>query len=178
MSHKIALADLAKVPQLETIASTCDHIDSKSYQGEGLMSDFLSGFLSYQPAWLKGLYHVRGVFVRLLGMKQEKTPDMGEKDQVIPMQAGEKAAIFTVNDAKHEDYWLVSATEKHLTAYLCVTATDIETSPRTFNVITLVKYHHWTGIIYFTVIKPFHHIVVDQMAKAGVKYASEKIKRV
>lgn len=174
MFNKISSADLAKVPNLKTIASASDHIDSKSYQGVGQMSDFLSGFLSYSPAWLQTLYYIRGVFVRFLGMKQEQPPDMGAKDQVVPMETGEKAAIFTVEDAKAEDYWLVSATEKHLTAYLCVTASDIELSPRTFTVITLVKYNHWTGIIYFNVIKLFHHIVVDQMAKAGIHHAKAK----
>jgi hypothetical protein len=39
-----------------------------------------------------------------------------------------------------------------------------------FLVVTIVHYRHWTGPVYFNVIRPFHHIVVWQMMKAGARY--------
>ena len=46
-----------------------------------------------------------------------------------------------------------------------------------FNVclwLTVVHYKHWTGPVYFNVIRPFHHLVVRQMARAGTKANQEK----
>ncbi len=39
-----------------------------------------------------------------------------------------------------------------------------------FYVITTVFYKHWTGPVYFNYIRPFHHLVVSQMAKYGLKH--------
>lgn len=160
----------AIVPNLYQLAQSCDHIDVKTYTGHGRMDQFLSGFLSYMPAWVKGLYGVRAVFVRLLGMRQQSIASAAFQlaPTQIPMQAGANANVFIVQAAAPESYWLASATDKHLTAYLCVIATPEKENSRQFHVITLVQYHHWTGPVYFNTIRPFHHVVVDQMARAGL----------
>jgi len=38
-----------------------------------------------------------------------------------------------------------------------------------FHIGTAVHYHNWAGPVYFNVIRPFHHIVVSQMMKAGIR---------
>ena len=62
---------------------------------------------------------------------------------------------------------MASATDTHLTAYLGVVAEPIPPDNR-FHVITIVHYQRWTGPVYFNVIRPFHHLVVSKMVKAGV----------
>ncbi|UCD31297.1 MAG: DUF2867 domain-containing protein [Desulfobacterales bacterium] len=37
-----------------------------------------------------------------------------------------------------------------------------------FYVMTTVFYKHWTGQVYFNLIRPFHHLVVARMAKSGL----------
>ena len=37
-----------------------------------------------------------------------------------------------------------------------------------YYVVTAVNYKHWTGPVYFNLIRPFHHLVVSRMAKHGV----------
>jgi hypothetical protein len=32
----------------------------------------------------------------------------------------------------------------------------------------VVHYKHWTGPVYFNLIRPFHHLVVSRMARAGL----------
>ncbi|WP_218919788.1 DUF2867 domain-containing protein [Streptosporangium roseum] len=59
---------------------------------------------------------------------------------------------------------MAGATESHLTACLAVVA-----EPGRFHVVTVVKYHRWTGPVYFNAIRPFHHLVVLGMARAGVR---------
>lgn len=34
--------------------------------------------------------------------------------------------------------------------------------------ITTVYYKHWTGPVYFNLIRPFHHLVVSRMAQYDV----------
>jgi hypothetical protein len=40
-----------------------------------------------------------------------------------------------------------------------------------FHVVTIVHYRRWTGPVYFNVIRPFHHLVVYQMAKSAASYS-------
>lgn len=162
------------VPNLLQLAEESDHLDVKTYTSEGRLDAFLVGFLNYMPGWIKALYGVRWVFVRLLGMRQEGLP--AESLQItrekLPMTVGEYANVFQVAAAEPEGYWMGFATDKHLTAYICVIAEPTQSAARLFHVITLVQYHHWTGPVYFNVIRPFHHVVVHQMAQAGLAAAA------
>jgi hypothetical protein len=38
---------------------------------------------------------------------------------------------------------------------------------RRFHVVTIVHYNNLAGPVYFNVIRPFHHLVVKQMARRG-----------
>lgn len=173
-----ALPDAAAaIPDLPAIAARCQHIDTKTYRGAGRMDAFIAGFLSYSPAWIKALYGIRWGFVRLLGMRQDGMP--GDSSVIVPedvpMQAGAAATFFTVEQAAPERYWLASATDKHLTAYICITAEGDAASARLFHVTTLVVYKNWAGPVYFNVIRPFHHLVVAQMAQAGLRAAADPL---
>jgi hypothetical protein len=50
-----------------------------------------------------------------------------------------------------------------LTGYLAVVAEPLAHGRTRFHNITVVKYHRWTGPLYFKVIRPFHHLVVRSM---------------
>lgn len=148
-----------------------DHYDEKAIEGEQSLREFLAGFLSYYPAWIKGLYGIRAGFVRLLGMKQEMpeggTPKLKPSD--IHFEGGKPGTIFVV-DAGHEDsHWIASASDKHLTAHIMVAVEPLGGARKRFHVGTVVHYHNWAGPVYFNVIRPFHHVVVSQMMKAGVR---------
>ncbi|MEV0283832.1 DUF2867 domain-containing protein [Kribbella sp. NPDC050820] len=38
-----------------------------------------------------------------------------------------------------------------------------------FKVVTLVKYLRTAGRFYYSLIRPFHHVVVQRMARAGAR---------
>ncbi len=159
--------------QVEAIRQSCygaDHIDVKVFEGDVELRQFLANMFSFTPWWLKFLYGVRWLFVRLLGMKQEGIP--GGRQAVQPadinMKAGESATFFTVKAAEEDHYYLVGITESHLTAHLAVVCEPVAVNHNRFYVITIVHYHRWTGPVYFNVIRPFHHLVVQQMGQAGV----------
>lgn len=160
--------DFTAVPTLPQLMETANHIDIKTIDGEVSLRQFIAGMLTYSPAWLKFLYGVRWFFVRLLGMKQEGIPQEPKiRPETISFVAGKPAQFFTVQMAKEEAYWFASAAESHLTAHLGVVVEPGQ--PNRFHVLTIVHYNRWTGPVYFNVIRPFHHIVVRQMMKAGVK---------
>ncbi len=154
--------------ELEPVFQKADHIDIKSVSGEVSMRQFISGMFSYQPEWVTLLYRVRAVFVRFLGMRQARIPRMPDlKAEDIPMQVGQRVGFFKVRLAQENRYWVAEADDKHLKASLVVLAQPLHQ----FKVITVVHYHQWSGPVYFNVIRPFHHLVVRQMMKAGVQGA-------
>lgn len=164
-------AIIQSTPDLMDYAQNANHIDVKVFEGEVSLREFIAGMFSYYPSWIKFLYRVRWGFVRLLGMKQEGIPQGGRmKPDDVSFIAGEKATFFTIHAAKENEYWLAGATESHLSAYLGVIARPTQDNHNQFHVITIVKYHRWTGPVYFNVIRPFHHVVVGQMAQAGAHY--------
>ena len=104
-----------------------------------------------------------------------------EKPEVLPFikpedlafQSGENASFFIVRTAKENIYW-VSETpkDKHLKAYFGVVAEKLSDRLTKFHVFTSVIYLHWTGPVYFNLIRPFHHLVVSSMMRAGIKLRS------
>lgn len=164
---------ITSVEALRMVLQGADHIDVKAIEGDVSLRQFVAGMLNYSPAWIKALYGIRWGFVRLLGMKQEGVPDsMGMRPEDVPMTAGQKASFFTVDAASDSHYYLVSASESHLTAWLGVVMEPLNGQRNRFHVITIVHYNSAAGPVYFNVIRPFHHLVVAQMMKAGLKPAT------
>ncbi len=156
------------VPTLSQLMETANHIDIKTISGDVSLREFIAGMLTYSPMWLKFLYGVRWFFVRLLGMKQEGVPQGPKmRPEHVSFVAGKPALFFTVQMAKEDAYWFAAAAESHLTAHLGVIIEPGQ--PNRFHVLTIVHYNRWTGPVYFNVIRPFHHLVVRQMMKAGVR---------
>jgi hypothetical protein len=165
---------IQSIPELQPYLLHANHIDVKTVKGEGTMREFLAGMFSYSPGWMNFLYHIRGWFVRLLGMKQESVPEFPElRPEDVCMTPGEKMAFFTVEVAS-EQFWLAGIVDTHLTANLGVVKEEIKNGCFRFHVITIVHYLKWTGIVYFNVIRPFHHLVVAQMANSATNYAKAK----
>ncbi len=166
------------IPSLEPIQAylkSCDHYDHKTIEGEVSLREFLAGMLSYYPSWIKTLYAIRWVFVRLLGMKQEGIPEaLGLQPDDILFEPGGDATIFTVECAQEGQFWMAGASEQHLSAYLVVAVEPLSNSASRFHVGTIVHYNNWAGPIYFNVIRPFHHVVVRAMMQAGAAYRSSQ----
>ena len=128
--------------------------------------------LSYYPWWIVFLYRVREILVNILGLvKHEKPEDLPNiMPEDLAFDPGEKASFFIVRTAKENIYWVAETPEdKHLQAYFGVVAEDLSDRLTRFHVFTSVKYNHWTGPVYFNLIRPFHHLVVASMMRNGVR---------
>lgn len=156
-------------PQLAAICQDADHIDLKTVSAPVALPAFLAGLFSFYPGWVKLLYRVRWVFVRLLGMRQTGVPQARSlQAQDVPMRAGARMSFFMVEAAEEQRLWVGRASEAHLTARLAVLANPVgSTGVNRFTVVTIVHYHNWAGPVYFQIIRPFHHLVVNAMIRSG-----------
>ena len=170
----------AEYAVLKELRAGADHCDIKSVDVDrtpdaACLREFIAGFLTYHPAWMKGLYFVRAGFVRLLGMRQEGVPDAPRlRADSVPFAPGAPAAFFQVVRAEEGRHWFAAASESHLTAHVGVLLEPRGATSR-LHVVTLVHYKRWTGPVYFNVIRPFHHVVVGSMLRAGASQAQRSM---
>ncbi len=157
---------------MEIYFQNVDHIDVKTIEGAASLRSFVSGMLSYYPWWLLLLYRVRELVVEILGLEKHEQPEMlpSITPEDLAFEPGENASFFIVRNAKDKVYWVAETPDdKHLKAYFGVVAEKSSQSLTRFHVFTSVKYLHWTGPVYFNLIRPFHHLVVSRMMRAGIR---------
>ncbi len=158
-----AVRDLAP---LAALMDGADHVDVKTFPSERSLRGFLLGLAAYDPAWLRLLYALRGVLAALFGLRHEPGPPIPTDERHVPMRPGERLGPFAVVEAREDSHWIALAEDRHLAAYLAVTADG--TGPRpVFHVATVVRHKHWTGPLYFGLIRPAHHLVVRAMGRAA-----------
>ncbi|MGD8343745.1 MAG: DUF2867 domain-containing protein [Desulfobacterales bacterium] len=148
-----------------------DYVDIKAVEGPTPLRQFIAAMLSYYPWWIVGLYRFRTVLVKILGLVEHEAPEVlpNLRAEDVSFVPGDAVTFFTVRLAKEEHYWVGETPEdKHLKAYFGVVLEHLAENRRRFHVATIVHYKHWTGPVYFNLIRPFHHLVVRQMMRAGL----------
>lgn len=83
------------------------------------------------------------------------------------MTPGDMLRFFRVEAAKEGVYWVGSADDRHLAARFIVLVEPLEQGLNRFHVATTVHHRHWTGPVYFNLIRPFHHLLVGRMVRQG-----------
>jgi hypothetical protein len=162
---------LQTLPDLTSFFDGADYVDIKVIEGEKTLREFIAGLLSYYPWWIVWLYRIREVMVALLGLvkheKPESLPSLTARD--VSLTPGDTVTFFIVRKAVEAQYWVSETPEdKHLAAYFGVVVEKLSRQRSRFHVFTAVRYLHWTGPVYFNLIRPFHHLVVRRMMKHGV----------
>lgn len=151
-----------------------DVTDIKVFEGRTTLRWFLASMLSYYPWWIVGLFRLRKLLVGILGLVNHQAPDARPDLQPADLSftPGENVTFFIVRCAEEELYWISETPEdKHLSAYFGVVKEPVNDSVNRFYVITTVYYKHWTGPVYFNLIRPFHHLVVSRMARHGLNHS-------
>lgn len=161
---------IKKIPEFSPLFNGADHIDIKEIEGHIPLRNFIINMLAFKPWWVKSLFAVRWFFVKALGISQNSSFDKPPvRPEELSMTPGEKALFFTVTMARENIYWVAEATETHLSAYMGVFTEALPTKNK-FYVFTIVKYHKWTGPVYFNTIRPFHHLVLRQMMEEAINH--------
>jgi uncharacterized protein DUF2867 len=157
-------------PELNSLLAGADHVDVKITEADLTLREFVSSALGWQPGWMKMLFGARVVFAHLLRLRNPRVPAGPPlRPEEIPFSPGGKVRFFTVVGAAEDRYIVLEAADSHLTGYLAVVAEPLAHGCTRFHNITIVKYHRWTGPLYFNVIRPFHHLVVRSMVNAGAR---------
>jgi hypothetical protein len=154
--------------ELATYCDRADVTDVKQFEGETTLRRFIAGMLSYYPWWLVFLYRIREILVSILGLVKHEAPESLPvlKDGDVSFTPGDPVSFFTVRVGEEGRYWVAETPDdKHLKAYFGVVREPLEDAVSRFTVITTVYYKHWTGPVYFNLIRPFHHLVVARMAR-------------
>ena len=162
-----------KLSELGKYFEKADFTDVKVFEGEATLRKFIASMLSYYPWWIVQLYRIRKLLVGLLGLvkheEPEELPNLQPND--VSFTPGEKVTFFIVRCAKEDRFWISETPDdKHLRAYFGVVKEPVNNSINRFYVITTVFYKHWTGPVYFNLIRPFHHLVVSRMARYGLTH--------
>lgn len=163
---------ITEIKELKPLLDTADHTDVKVAEGKADMREFIAGLLNYHPWWIDFLFRIRAVLVRILGLVKHSIPGKvaALRPEDIPLTPGETAAFFIVRFAAENAYWVAETPpDKHLGAYIGVVVEPVKENIKRFHVITIVHYKHWTGPVYFNLIRPFHHLVIRRMMKAALK---------
>jgi hypothetical protein len=159
-----------QIPEIAPVLANADHLAIKTTISDKSMREFIAGMFGYQPGWVTLLYGVRMAFVRFLGMQQKGIPRaLRLEPETVPMTPGQRASFFRVRTAEDERYWFAEIDDTHLKAALGVVVEPLAGNQRRFHVVTVVHYHNWAGPVYFNVIRPFHHLVVGGMVRAGTQ---------
>ena len=160
-----------QVSEMAPLFEGSDYVDIKTVEGRTPLRKFIASMLSFYPWWVVLLYRIRALLVRMLGLVEHEAPEVLPNLQAedVSFVPGDAVTFFTVRLAKEEHYWIGETPEdKHLRAYFAVVVEPLAENRRRFHVATIVHYKHWTGPVYFNLIRPFHHLVVSQMMRAGL----------
>lgn len=149
---------------LSPLLAGADHVDVKTVSGPGTLREFVARMMAYDPWWLRTLFAIRTLLAVLLGLRGGVPRVPRWRPEEVPMTPGSPASFFTVRLAEPERVWAADVDDSHLRAALAV----VHEADR-FHVVTIVHYKRWTGPLYFNLIRPFHHLVVWRMARAGLR---------
>jgi hypothetical protein len=157
------------LPELDDLLPASDVIDVKTASGPVTLREFIAGTLGHQPAWMRSLYAVRVVLARLLRLRMAGMPPADRiQPEDVSFTPGDPMAFFTVIRGEEHHYLLLGIKDNHLTAQLAFIVTDDSAPEREFKVVTLVQFRRKAGRFYFAPIRPFHHLVLRTMIRAGL----------
>ncbi|WP_028587421.1 DUF2867 domain-containing protein [Desulfocurvus vexinensis] len=156
--------------ELDIYFQGMDHTDTKHVDSDRSLREFLAGMLGYAPPWLRVLYRVRRLLATALGLERHGGAGPALAPRELPFTPGGHVSFFVVRAAREDAYWVAQAPrDRHLEAWVGVVAEALGPGRNRFHVFTSVRHLHWTGPVYFTLIRPFHHLVVAAMMRAGAK---------
>jgi hypothetical protein len=167
---------MREVPRaIGELMAGADHVDVKTVEGDQVdLRAFVAGMYGYWPRWLAALYVIRRTLVRLIGLRD--IPVTGPAPltaDTLPTTPGAKiGGAFEVRVVEEGRLWVAEADDRHLRAALGVVAEPAGPHRQRLHVLTVVHYKHWTAPLYFNLIRPFHHLVVGAMMRAGLRAAT------
>lgn len=158
---------LEQFPGLEDAVGRFDHWDAFSAESRKDLRGFIAAFFSHRPNWLRLLFALRKPLARMLGLKHSLESERAFTPQDIPFAKGAAVWIFMVAGAEEGTYWAGKVEDAHLRAVLVFVCEPLDNGYSRYTTVTFVTYNDWRGPVYFTLIRPFHDIVIKTKVKAS-----------
>jgi len=140
----------------------CDFVSDKCLTPD----DVQVAFWTMQPKVVDLLFKLREILVKPFGLESGKGQDMEGFINCIRTGGVYKTTNIPV---KSENETVLCRDDAHLQFFLSVKVDRFENSNQRITATTLVNFKKAFGRIYFTLIYPFHHIIVPVMLKYVVK---------
>ena len=140
-------------------------IDVKTARGAVSLREFTAGALGHGPLWIKALFGVRILLAWALRLETAVPDSFRLRPETVSFTPGDPASFFTVVRGEEDHYLLLKVSDNHLVAWLAIITDNGQ--PAEFKVVTLVKYLRPVGRFYYNLIRPFHHLVLLSMCRAG-----------
>lgn len=162
---------LNRINEIKVLIRQADYVGLKVVEAEDRLEAFLGKMFAYRPRLIRLLYRVRAPLVRLLGFKQDAMPGMDEWiPNEFPMFPCGNVWFFTVRKVERDHYWIAGCPrDRHLDADLAVVARPLEGRRQRFYILTVVRYKHWTGPVYFNMIRLFNLFLIGRMSHAAAR---------
>ena len=155
-----------ELPELDDLLPVVDVVDVKTARGNVSLREFTAGALGYGPLWIRALFAVRMAVAVVLRLDTTGIPDSTRvRPETVSFTPGKPVSFFKVVRGEEDRYLLLEVSDNHLIAYLAI-ITD-HARPANFKVVTLVRYLRPAGRFYYNLIRPFHHLVLLSMCRAG-----------
>jgi hypothetical protein len=163
---------LLDIKEIKMLCAAADHVGVKTVEADCSLEEFLMRMFTYRPQLVRLLYRVRAPMVRLLGFRQDPLPAMEDWiPEDFPMFPCEHIWFFTVRWVEDDHFWIAGCPrDRHLDADVGVVAKPLGGGRRRFHVVTVVRYKHWTGPVYFHIIRLFNLLLVNRMTHRAVHY--------
>lgn len=123
-------------------------------------------FWSTKPAWVNQLFKLRNFLVKPFKLNADKDNFQSSLKEAI--RTGKAHGSMSI-PAKSATETVLCIDDKHLIFYLSVQVKEQSENRKTVIATTLVRFHNALGKCYFTLICPFHKIVVKSMLKYVIK---------
>lgn len=156
------------LPGVADFMPRADYQEIASIRGDCDLEAFIHGFLLSPPRWFNWLMKLRNAAMKMVPGHEVTESSY---DTPLPLRRGERIGPFETISTDAETWWAAGAAESHLSALMIITRQPESGSAR-FDVATLVSFHNGFGKLYFTLIKPFHHLIVWAFLRKAVKTGS------
>ena len=167
-----AIDYLDRIEEIRVLFKGADYVGLKTIESEDRLETLLQRMFSYRPKLVRLLYRVRAPLVRLLGFRQDAMPELSEwiPDE-FPMFPCGNVWFFTVRRVEKDHYWIAGCPrDRHLDADLAVVVEPLEGRRKRFHIVTVVRYKHWTGPVYFNMIRLFNYFLINRMAHSAAQH--------
>lgn len=166
---------------LKTAENNFDFIDS--FQGEFIdknqnigATEIGKSFFSSGPEWVGKLFALRNKIVKAFGLKTSgDTSNRQEQLERFKCEPGERLGLFKVYD-KTTNEVILGEDDKHLnfriSLFIDPQTTNID--KKNLTISTTVQFNNSFGRLYFSLIRPFHKLIVPTMLKGIIKNIEAK----